>query len=264
MGLVDLAVFVLQQVGLGAVEHAGAPGGKGGGMLGGVDAIPAGLDAHELDAVVVQEGVERADGVAASANASHHVVGEMPGCVKHLLAGFDPDDALEVAHQHGVGVGADDAADEVVGGLDVGDPVADGLVDGVLEGAGARLDRDDLGLQQAHPEDVEGLALDVFCAHVDDAVQAQHGAGGGGGDAVLARPGLGDDPLLAHTLGQQGLAQGVVYLVGAGVGQVFPLEVYFRAAAVPGEVFGEVEGRGTAGVSVEEVAQPGLKIRGPP
>ena len=36
------------------------------------------------------------------------------------------------------------------------------------------------------------LAADVLLAHVDDALQAEHGAGGGGGHAVLAGAGLGD------------------------------------------------------------------------
>ena len=157
-------------------------------------------------------------------------------------------------------MGADDAADEVVGGLDVGDPVADGLVDGVLQGAGARLHADDLGLQQAHTVDVEGLAAYVFLAHVDDALQPQHGAGGGGSDAVLSGAGLGYDAPLAHVLGEEGLAEGVVYLVGAGVGQVFPLQVYLRAAQVPRQVLGVVQRRGPAHVVGQQVGQVGLKV----
>ena len=52
----------------------------------------------------------------------------------------------------------------------------------------------------------------------------KQGAGGGGGDAVLTGAGLGDDPVLAHPLGEQRLTEGVVDLVRAGVGEVFPLE----------------------------------------
>ena len=124
--------------------------------------------------------------------------------------------------------------------LDVGDPVADGLVDGVLQRAAARLDRAHVRAQQAHAEDVQRLALYVLGAHVDDALLLEHGADRGGGDAVLAGAGLGDDAFLAHALGQQSLAQRVVYLVGAGMGEVLSLEVYLRAAEVPAQVGGVV------------------------
>jgi hypothetical protein len=87
----------------------------------------------------------------------------------------------------------------------------------------ARLDRRHLGAQQLHPVDVRRLPADVLGAHVDDAFEPQERAGGGGGDAVLARPGLGDDPLLPHPLRQQRLAERVVDLVGAGVGEILAL-----------------------------------------
>ena len=78
--------------------------------------------------------------------------------------------------------------------------------------------------EQLHPLDVGLLAAHVLGAHVDDALEPEQRAGGGGRDAVLAGAGLGDDPLLAHALGQQRLAERVVDLVGAGVEQVLALE----------------------------------------
>ena len=194
------------------------------------------------------------------ADAGHHIVGQTALGLPDLSPGLASDDALEVADHDGVRVWADDAADEVVGGLDVGDPVANGLVDGVLEGAGTGLDADYLGLKQAHTIDVEGLATNVRLAHVDDALQPEHGASGGGGDAVLSRTGLGDDALLAHVLGEQGLAEGVVDLVGAGVGEVFPLQVDLRSTQVAGQVFGEVERGGAAGVGAEKASENTLEI----
>src|SRR5687768_18356154 len=47
-----------------------------------------------------------------------------------------------------------------VGGLRVRHPVADRGADRLLQGAGARLDRHDLGAEQAHPLDVRALAAD--------------------------------------------------------------------------------------------------------
>src|SRR5690606_31337112 len=91
------------------------------------------------------------------------------------------------------------------------------------------------GAEQLHPGHVERLALAVDGAHVDDALQAEQRGGGGGGHAVLAGAGLGDDALLAQPLGQQRLAQHVVDLVGAGVGEVLALEQHARAAGLLAE-----------------------------
>lgn len=56
------------------------------------------------------------------------------------------------------------------------------------------------------------------------------------GHAVLPRPRLCDDALLAHALGQQRLPQGVVDFVGACVVQVLALQVDVGVRAVgPGE-----------------------------
>jgi hypothetical protein len=138
-----------------------------------------------------------------------------------------------------------------VGGLHAGHPVAQGLVDGVLQSAAASGHRHDLGAQQPHAEDVEGLALHVDLTHVDDAIQAEQGAGGGGGHPVLAGTRLGDDPPLAHAPGQQALADDVVDLVGAGVGQVLPLEQDPHSQAL-GESMALRHRRGPAGVPAQQ------------
>ena len=168
---------------------------------------------------------------------------------------------LEVADDAREGVRTDDGADDVVGGFDARHPVAHGFVDGVAERARAAGDGSDFGAQQFHAEDVEGLAADVFFAHVDDAVEAEVGAGGGGGDAVLAGAGFGDDALLAHAQGEQGLAEGVVDFVGAGVVEVFALEPDLRSAALVGKAAGVVEGRRASDVVLEERSELGLKLR---
>ena len=58
---------------------------------------------------------------------------------------------------------------------------------------------------------------------------------------MLTGAGLGDDPSLAHPLREYSLAERVVDLVGAGVQQVFALEV---DALARGESFGEPNGVG--------------------
>ena len=174
--------------------------------------------------------VEDADGVAAAADAGDDGVGQAAFGFEDLVAGFEADDAVEVADHGGIGMRAEGGAEQVVGVGDVGDPVAHGFADGVFEGAAAAGDGDDFGAEQAHAEDVEALAAHVLFAHVDGAIEAEERADGGGGDAVLARAGFGDDAVLAHAAGEQRLAEAVVDFVRAGVEQVFALDVELRAA----------------------------------
>ena len=150
--------------------------------------------------------------------------GSRPGSSRHCARASTPMTRRKSRTIAGNGCGPADRADAVVGVLDVGDPVAERLVHGVLERAAAGGTATTSAPSMPHPGHVEGLPLGVLLAHVDHALQAEQRGRGGGGDAVLAGAGLGDDPGLAHPLGQQRLAEHVVDLVRAGVVEVLALE----------------------------------------
>ncbi len=76
-----------------------------------------------------------------------------------------------------------------------------------------------------------------------------------------ARAGLGDDALLAHALGEQGLADGVVDLVRAGVIEVFALQVDLRTAQAVRQPLGVVDGAGAPDVVLQFVGELGLEFR---
>ena len=133
-----------------------------------------------------------------------------------------------------------DRAEDVMRGADVGDPVAHRLVDGFLERLLPGLHGHDLGAEHFHAIHVERLPLAIHRAHVNHAFQSEHGGDGGGGHAVLAGAGFGDDAGLAHAFGEQDLADGVVDFVRAGVEQVLALEINLRAAEFAREAFGKV------------------------
>ena len=116
--------------------------------------------------------------------------------------------------------------------LDAGDPVAQCLVDGVLEGRAPGLDRHDLGAEQLHPKDVQGLALDVDGAHEHLALKAEERSGRRRGDTVLPGARLRDHALLTHPPCQECLAKHVVDLVRARVREVFALEQHAHAEAL--------------------------------
>mmetsp|Transcript_12442 Transcript_12442/g.29425 ORF Transcript_12442/g.29425 Transcript_12442/m.29425 type:complete len:608 (-) Transcript_12442:233-2056(-) len=240
----SLPALLLDDVGHSSLQYALGSLAEGCAMLlVHLQSMSSRLHSVQLDALILHEGVEGADGVRPATDASHDGIGELPGLVQHLHPHLLAHDALEITDDDGEGMRPDGRADEVVRVPHVGHPIPHGLVDGVLEGALPLLDGHDLGAEGVHAENVELLPLAVDGAHVHGAVQPKHGADGGGGDAVLAGAGLGDDAGLADALGQQGLADGVVDLVGAGVGQIFALEPDGGAAGVLGEALGLVQRR---------------------
>ena len=201
-----------------------------------------------------ERGGTIADGVGTTADAGQHGVGQPADPFQHLGPGLVPDDPLELAHHQRERMRSGDRAEDVVRAVDVGHPVAEGLVDRVLERARTGGDRDDLGAEQAHPGHVQGLAAGVLLAHVDGALEAHQRRCRRGGHAVLARPGLGDDALLAEPTGQQRLAQHIVDLVRTGVVEVLALEQYARPAGLGTELGYVGQRRRTPGVVAQ---QPG-------
>src|SRR5688500_12863308 len=164
------------------------------------------------------------DCVGARADASDYGVGVTAQTLAALGLYLRPYNGLEVAHDPGIRRWSDHAPYDVVGVLHVSHPVPYGLVDGVFEGTRTAQDWHDVRPQELHPYYVQPLAAGVFLAHVDDALLAVEGRDGGRGDAVLACAGLRDYAFLAHPVGEQYLAQGVVDLVRPGMRQVLALE----------------------------------------
>src|SRR5918995_3283994 len=215
-------------------------------MLSCGEPAPRRLDADEPDVFATDKRVKRADCVRACADAGDDGVWVAAETLAALSLYLRPYNGLEVAHDPRVRRWADDAPYDVVGVLDVRHPVPYGLVYGVFQGARAAENRHDLGPEELHPHDVKPLAPGVFLAHVDDALLAVEGRDGGRCDAVLARAGLGDDAFLAHPVGEQYLAQGVVDLVRPCVREVLTLEPDVRPAPPLGQALGEHEGGRTA------------------
>jgi hypothetical protein len=131
----------------------------------------------------------------------------------------------------------------------------------VLQGACAGVDAADLGAEQSHPEDVERLAIHVFGAHVDVALQPEERAGGRARHAVLAGAGLGDDAPLAHASREQRLADRVVDLVRAGVRQIFALQENASAAGRLRQAPRFRNGRRPADVVLEQAIDFGGEAR---
>lgn len=243
-GFFYLAVVVLHDQHLGSVQDAHRATVYGGSGIVGVPAMAASLRQDNLDAFVVHVVVDGACGVAATADAGHEVVRIVAsGLFLQLPLYFLRDDALHACHEVGVGVGPHGGTYDVesVGGMAA--PVAYGLAAGVGEGHVAGAYRVYLGAQHLHALYVGVLTLDIGGTHEYLALHAHQGAYGGGGHAVLAGTGLGNDARLAHLLGQQNLTDGVVDFVCSGVVEVFTLQIQL-ATVLLAHAPGVIQGRG--------------------
>ena len=201
--------------------------------------------------------MKQADGVAAAADAGGDGIGQAAVVGQHLRPRLAADHGVEVADHARIRVRTGDGADDVERVVHVRHPVAHRFVQRVLQRRRAAGHWHHGRAEQLHPIDIDLLALDVGGAHVDHAFQPQPGGDGGAGHPVLARAGLGDDPLLAHPAGQQRLADGVVDLVRAGVVQVLALEQDLRATHLAAQALGVVDRAGPADVMLEVLVEGG-------
>ena len=254
VGLHNLAVVGLHQEGAAAVDDALGAARDGCGRVARVEAVARGFDGHEAHLGVVDEVEERAGGVAASAHAGYHAVGQLAaGVLGQLRLGLFADDALQARHEVGIGMRPHHRADDVERVFGVRYPVAQGLVGGVFQRAVAAGGGAHFGSQHLHAGHVGRLPFYVDLAHVDHALHSHQGADGGRGHAVLSGSGLGYDARLAHLPGYQYLPHGVVDFVGAGVGQVLALEEDVGAVFF-GETPGQVERSGAPHIVLEQFA----------
>ena len=99
---------------------------------------------YQPDIVVLHKLVEQADGVRAATNACQQHVWLASPLLFTLPPSLFADDRLELTNHGGVRVRACCRAKNVVGGLDVGDPITDGFRGRVFECGCACVHRSDL------------------------------------------------------------------------------------------------------------------------
>ena len=250
VGLGNLAVLVLKNVGSDTVEDTVRAAGESGGVAASVNTVTTSLNTNQLDAGVLREGVEHTDSVAATTNTGNDGIGELANGLVKLLLGLVTNDGLEGANNQGEGMGTNGGTNDIVSGVKVGDPRAESLVDGVTEGTATSVDSDNLSAQKLHAENVESLAANILGTHEDSALHVELSTDSSSSDTVLASTGLSNDAGLAQTLGDQDLTDGVVDLVATGVVKILALQPDLSTANVLSKVLSKVEAAGTAHVRV--------------
>ena len=243
------------------MENAQTAGSDGRGGLCGIDTAACGLTADQAHALILDEVVERADGVRAAADTCHHNIREFALLFEHLLLDLLGDDRLEIAHDGRERMRAHARAEAVMRIVNARSPLAERGRAGILERARAGRDRNDLRAEQAHAVHVERLTLGVLHAHEHHALHAHESGSGRGRYTVLTGAGFRDQTGLAHLFRQQCLTEHVVDLMGAGVVQILALEVDLCTAEVICHVLRKVQARRTACVVVQQLGQLCVECR---
>src|ERR1700730_11707302 len=151
------------------------------------------------------------------------MIGEASFGTENLFASFFADNLLEIAHDLGIRMGAEDRAEEIVRRSHIGHPIAHGLVDGVFQGSATRIDADHFCSEKSHSENVQALAFHVLGAHINRACEAETSGDGSGRNAMLAGAGFRDDALFPHAYGEKALAESIIYFMSAGMEEIFAL-----------------------------------------
>src|SRR6185312_792212 len=96
----DLAVGILEQIAVGALENARRSAGEARGMVAKAGAASTGLHTDELDGRVFEKRMENANGVTAAADAGDDGIGQAAFGFEDLRARFNADHAMEIADHH--------------------------------------------------------------------------------------------------------------------------------------------------------------------
>src|SRR5215472_16510169 len=102
----DLPVFVLQNVSVRALKHAGPRSRealvrcKARSVLSKLAPTPTGLDANHLDARIAQKLVEQPNGIRAASHASDQMRWQALFRCEDLLAGFTANHRMKIPHHH--------------------------------------------------------------------------------------------------------------------------------------------------------------------
>src|SRR5512135_790196 len=192
MGPQYVAVVVLKQETLGALEHAKGAAREPRGMLAGDNPPPSCLHPDHLHFRVVDKMMEEPHRIAAAADAGDEIIGQPAFRIEHLFFGLLADDGLKVPYDQRKRVRTEDSPENIMGGPDIRRPVAHRLVDRVFERPGTYRHLDHVRTEESHPEDIERLAYDIVGTHIDLTLKTTEGRTRCGRNSVLPRPCLGN------------------------------------------------------------------------
>src|SRR5688500_6621023 len=133
MGYVDLAIGILQEIGHGSMQHAGAPTSEPRRMLAAFNTGSACFDADHLDVWIFQKWMEETDRVTPAADTRHQVIRQSAFCRHDLSSRFPSDHRLKISDHHGIRMRTQHRPQTVVGRTYLGGPISHGLISRILQ-----------------------------------------------------------------------------------------------------------------------------------
>ena len=110
---------------------------QGGGMLTRFNPVARGLDADQAHSFILDERVEQADCIRATANTGHDCIRQTPFALQDLRPRFLANHTLEIAHQLRIRMRAGGGSNAIERVVHIRHPVAQRFIHGVLQGARA-------------------------------------------------------------------------------------------------------------------------------
>src|ERR1700741_1010089 len=101
----NLSVFVRQEISFRALEHAKATRLKTGSVFSRSNSASTRLDADHPNTRIMEEGIEKSDGVASIANACYQQIRQTLFLLENLAASLFTDPSVQITHHHWVRMG---------------------------------------------------------------------------------------------------------------------------------------------------------------
>src|SRR5699024_719412 len=99
----------------------------------GVNALASGFETKNPHGFVIEKRIKQPDRVRTATNASRYSCWQLTIITQHLLSGFFTNDFLQIPHHRGERMRSSRGTENIVGGINVGDPVAKSFIDRVFQ-----------------------------------------------------------------------------------------------------------------------------------
>src|SRR5215469_3552462 len=110
MGQFDLAFFVREQKRFCALENSEPSGLKTRRMFATANSSSAGFDPDHSHVSILQKRMKQTDSITAASHAGDEQIWKAFFALENLAARLNADDALKIAHHHGIGMRAENRA----------------------------------------------------------------------------------------------------------------------------------------------------------